>query len=376
MSKFVKSWAARGSLAAIAGIVVILIATTSPNTAADNERPGLSIHEEESNIPIVATVAVQPAPAAQDRAFPGVVEAADGGSVAFVAPGRVVEIIPDVGDQIEAGTVVAVQDRSGPSHAVREARAALSAISEQLAQARRELDRVEQLGEAATTQERDQRQSAVLQLAAEQDRAAAGYEEAQRRLAETEIIAPYRAVVTAIPIREGEVVGAGTPVAILSSLGDGREIEIDVPADIAALLTAGSAARVDPTVTASDEIPARVRTVSRHAARPTMLFPVVLDIDGEIPVGTPASVIVSIPLPQDLVSVPAAAVVGGPDQRPRLYAVRNDQIDVIAVDEPRRSGSELLLPPVVSTGERVVISGHVNLSDGLVVEQIDNEAIQ
>jgi RND family efflux transporter MFP subunit len=371
-----RMWIARGSVAGVAALmaVVAMVFGAAP-AAGGQDRPGLNPEDAVSGSAAVTRVRVEPAlaaPALESRRYVGTVRAADGGPAAFLEGGRVSSITVSVGETVEQGRVVATLDQRGPRLALQETRAALASVDEQLAQAERELARVARLGDAATEQELDQRRSAVLQLSAARDRAAAGYANAQRRLDETELVASYDAVVTAVMVEESTVVAAGQPVAVLSSLAPRREIEILVGASAAAVLERGAPVLIRPTLDDPAEHAGRIRFVSRNAASPSMLFPILIDVtdSASILAGTPAEVELTLPTTPGFLSVPASAVVGGPDGRPRLYAVQNGRVAAVALDRVLSRGDRSLIPPVLPEGTDVIVSGQVSLVDGLLVEAV------
>ncbi len=369
MNTNVRRWLARGAATLLALSTVAFVALGDDSTdVSSSERT-----DDAASALRVGVVPARYAPEVREHRFHGVMRTADGGPVAFVHTGRVEEIAIELGDRVEEGQSLARLEANGWRNAVRQAEAALTSAREQWEQARRDLGRVDRLGDAATDEEREARETLVATWRAQVSQAEVALGEARRQLDEATLRAPYDAVVTALPVEEGQVVSAGGPVAFLSSTDPRYEIELLVPASVALALESGDSLTVRPTFLPDRELTGSVRSVADHAAEPSMLFPVVASvdsIDSGLPSGSPAEVTLRLTRRTPALLLPPSAVVGGPDLRPRVYVVEDDRIRIVPVDDPEPTAEGLLIPPVVAAGTPVVVSGQVNLSDGLSVEVI------
>lgn len=368
-----KTWLIRGGAAALAltAAIVVAFGNSVSGDAPDTTSPQAG-GTASSTVRVSVTQAAQ-APALREHRFHGVVKTATGGPVAFVNGGRIETLEVDLGDRVVQGQVLAGLERNGWRNAVRQAEAAAASAREQLEQAERDLDRVERLGSAATEEERDQRETGVATWRAQVTQAQAALREAQRQLDEATLRAPYDAVVVAVPAREGQVVAPGAPVAMLSSVDTQYEVELLVPAAVALGLTPGATLSIRPTFLPDARLTGTVQSVADHAAEPSMLFPVVVAVDASdvsVPSGTPAEVTLYLTRTSQALLLPASAVVGGPDLMPRIYAVEQGRIRVFALDDLEPTDQGMVIPPVVAVGTPVVVSGQVDLADGLAVEVI------
>ena len=119
-------------------------------------------------------VRVEPAAAPPEHrllAYGGVLRASEQGPLGFMAGGRLAERTVRAGQAVAAGEVLARLDATPWRHSRDEAQAALEAIRAQAEQGERDLERVAQLGSAATAEELEQRRSGLLALKAQRKRA-------------------------------------------------------------------------------------------------------------------------------------------------------------------------------------------------------------
>ncbi|MCG8479416.1 MAG: efflux RND transporter periplasmic adaptor subunit [Spirochaetales bacterium] len=369
MKAHVRRWLVRGAATLVALSAAAFVALGDDST----DRVSSERAREDASAPRVGVVPARYAPDVREHRFHGVMRTAEGGPVAFVHAGRVETIAVELGDRVEEGQTIARLEADGWRNAVQQAEAALTSAHEQWEQAVRDLGRVDRLGDAATDEEREGRETLVATWRAQVSQAEVALTEAQRQLDEATLRSPYNAVVTSLPIEAGQVVSAGGPVAFLSSTDPRYEIELLVPASVALALESGDPLTVRPTFLPGHELTGTVRSVADHAAEPSMLFPVVAALDSfdaALPSGSPAEVTLRLNRRTPALLLPPSAVVGGPDLTPRVYVVEDDRIRVVRIDDPEPTAEGLLIPPVVAVGTPVVVSGQVNLSDGLSVEVI------
>lgn len=367
MNTHVRRWIVRGAATLLALSTVAFVALGDDSTGAQ----GTERATDDTATVRVGVVPARYAPEVTEHRFHGVMRTADGGPIAFVHAGRVETIVVELGDRVEEGQPIADLEADGWYYAVRQAEAALASAREQSEQAARDLGRVDRLGDAATDEERETRETQVATWIARVSQADVALREARRQLEEATLRAPYDAVITALPAEAGQVVSPGEPVAFLSSTDPRYEIELLVPASVALTLRSGDPLSVRPTFLSDREFTGTVRSVADHAAEPSMLFPVVAAVDAvdaSFPSGSPAEVTLRLNRRAPALLLPPSAVVGGPDLRPRVYVVEDDRIRVVSIDDPQPTAEGLVIPPVIAAGTPVVVSGQVNLTDGLSVE--------
>lgn len=214
--------------------------------------------------------------------------------VATKLPGRMIEIIPQEGDMVEAGAVVARIEATDIEHQLHQAEAqatlarqslaaasaALAARQSELTFARKEFDRTRALAErgVAANDLLDQRQQqldgATAALAAGAageaearaaiDAAEAAVEHMRTQLADAEITAPIRGRVQYRLVEPGAVLPSGGKILSLVDMTD-VSMTVFLPAADAGRLSIGDEARIVLDVEPDTVLPASVVFVSAEA---------------------------------------------------------------------------------------------------------------
>lgn len=181
----------------------------------------------------VRVVTVEKREVIETVSLPGQVEAQEEVSLSFRVGGRMIERLVNVGDQVEAGQVIARLDPEPARNALRTARANLSAAMGQQTMARNDYQRQETLlRQGWTTRARYDAAAQALKAAeAQVDSAQAQVDTAQDQLGYTELVADGDGTVTARGAEPGEVVTAGRMIVHLARR-DGRDAVFDVPAPV------------------------------------------------------------------------------------------------------------------------------------------------
>ena len=153
----------------------------------------------------------------------GVVEAVNASTVAAQTNGQVKEVLFDVDDLVEAGSVIVVIDDSQQQAALAAARARLKQAQAQLADAEKEYRRT-----LRVYQKKVVPKATMDKARAARDQARAAVRQAEQQLAYTRVKAPYTGIVTRRLIEVGEVAAPGKPLMSGISLENLRLI-VDVP---------------------------------------------------------------------------------------------------------------------------------------------------
>jgi RND family efflux transporter MFP subunit len=206
----------------------------------------------------VRVVTVEEREAGETVSLTGQVYAQDEVNLSFRIGGRMIERTVNVGDQVEAGQVIARLDPESARNAVQTARANLTAAMAQMTRARNDYDRqATLLRQGWTTRARYDGALEALQAAeAQVDSAQAQLNIAQDQLGYTELVADGPGTVTARGAEPGEVVAAGRMIVQLAREG-GRDAVFDVPAQV--IQNAPS----DPLITVALASNPNVRTTGR-----------------------------------------------------------------------------------------------------------------
>ncbi|MFS2008653.1 efflux RND transporter periplasmic adaptor subunit [Azospirillum sp. CT11-132] len=181
----------------------------------------------------VRVVTVEKREVIETVSLPGQVEAQEEVSLSFRASGRMIERLVNVGDQVEAGQVIARLDPDPARNTLRTAQANLSAAMGQQTMARNDYQRQETLlRQGWTTRARYDAAAQALKAAeAQVDAAQAQVDTAQDQLGYTELVADGNGTVTARGAEPGEVVTTGRMIVHLARR-DGRDAVFDVPAPV------------------------------------------------------------------------------------------------------------------------------------------------
>ncbi len=350
--------------AAIAiGAAVVLPARAVP--AADTASEHTS-----ARIPVVRVGIVAPAPASREVTFYAEVRAADRALVAFAQPGRMVSRPVNVGDVVTEGQTVAMLDEAPLRNQQRAADAAIRDVDEQLAQLDREAERATRLidAEIGSGQALERIESQRRQLGAARAAAAARRDEARRMRGDTTVVAPVAGVIAEVYVEPGEVVGPGTPVALI--VGQGAvEVEIDVPENVFSSIREGDDVLINFPMSERSGLHGTVRAVGRASGGRGRLFPVVIALNDaqEVVPGMSAEVRIALPVSAD-VAVPAGALVDPAGTGAIVFRIRDGIAERVPVSVVGIDADALVLDGELAVGDQVVVAGHGMLQEGARVE--------
>jgi RND family efflux transporter MFP subunit len=291
--------------------------------------------------------------------------------VAAEVAGRVVERLVEPGDRVEAGDILVALDAERHQLAVDEARATLRARLVDREEARRELERGDELMARNTisASQHDALRFASDRASSAEALARAALGRAQRALADTQVRAPFAGTVESISVDEGDYAMPGGPIArvadftrvrVKTGVTAGRAATIEVGADASAAFAALGGRRFE----------GRVRAIGRIAEGGSGTYPVEVWLeqpDANLREGMVASVRFSGAGEKPTTLVPRAALLrrGGVLS---LFAVDESAGDPRAVARPVRVGRSgphaVELLEGAQVGERVVIDGLFALRDG------------
>lgn len=363
-----RSWIAPTllGLSFLAAAAVLSLAEDAPAGRTDGDAAG------ERRVRIAEVTAET---AERALVFPGVVRAVDRATLSFPVAARLIERPVRLGDRVAAGQLLARLETAELGHRRDDARGAIGEAEARLAQARNDARRSAELAaaKAATREELERSDSAVAALEAVVEGARARLAEAERRLGETALRAPFAGTVTAVAAEPGETLAAGQPVLELA--GDGRlEVEVHVPESLTGMLVEGAAASVRLPLAgaaAPDAVVGRVVRIGRAAGSAGGLFPVRIELDGAPGLVPGLAAEVSFhTAPTREVTVPLAAVLNPGADRPHVFRVIDGQVVRTAVDVAALAGDRVAVRGELAAGDRVVITGQTSLVDGDRVEVI------
>ncbi len=335
----------------------------------------------------VEVTAVEAARESRELRFSGTTRAARRAQLAFSSSGRLVARPAEIGDRVSRGQLLAQLTDRELRNALVTTRATLAELSVRRAQSERDHARAERLAaaKAATSEELERTSAAKGALEAAEAAAGARLQEAQRRIDETRLVAPFAGTVTDVYFEPGEYTRAGTPVVSLS--GDGEiEIEVEVPESVIPRIAAGDEVELRLPVLGDAPVTGRIESVGRTAAGPGRLFPVVATVaEAEsLVAGATAELVLRLES-DDALSLPVEAVVNPGGRRPAVFRVAGDggerRVEKVTVEVGsllsesgaapeggRQYGALVIVRGELAAGDLVVTGGQRGLLDGETVE--------
>jgi RND family efflux transporter MFP subunit len=320
--------------------------------------------------PAVETLVVSTETAVVERVYRGTVEAEGRARISARLTAQILEIPHREGALVRQGDVLARLD----DEELRRDAARLEAVGDrlegELATARRERGRQEDLFGRNLTPERslDDARQRVSTLEAQIRENAAALGLVQRRLTYAEERAPFDALVQRVHASEGELAATGQPLVELVALNSLKAV-VQVPQGDVPHLRTGMTVRLE--VPALGRVwPARVDRLypaldagSRNATL-AAFFPE--DADGVRP-GMTVQAHVTLDRIEGVVRLPAQAVHGEGAER-RVYVLEDGRARERLVQVAVARAGEYLITAGLEAGEQVIVTADPSLGDGLPVQ--------
>jgi len=319
---------------------------------------------EAAGAPETVGVTVRVAPAVATRVgggatASGLVEARTTVDVAFQVPGRVAAVGPDEGDAVSAGQLLAALDAT-------EYRLGAEQADAQAEQATHERERFRPLLAVGSVSPRDMER---LETSARAGIAAAGL--ARKHLADARLVSPIAGVVARRAIEVGESAAPGQVVFTIMDL-DPVRVRVGVPERVVGHARVGQAATVRIPALGDSSLVGRVSLVGVAADPTTRSYAVEVSVpnhDRRIKAGMIAEATVDGDAPREVVTVPASAVVRGPDGASVVYVLGSGarQVRARAVTPGTVRGDAIEIASGLTAGELVVVAGQQRVRDGAAV---------
>jgi RND family efflux transporter MFP subunit len=338
--------------------------------------------------PLVPVMRVADAGELTTTPFPGRAKAGQEVNMSFRVSGSLIEFPVDVGDEVEAGQLLAQLD---PKDYI----SALGTVNGQLDRARAAAAKAEaDYGRIMNVFREDPgatSQTAVDLTKAARDSARAevrsltsAVASAQDQLNYTSLQAPFSGVVVSTYLENFETVVAKQPILRLL---DPTSIEfvISVPENLIGYAPLVEAVAISFDALPGVDISARVKEVGREASQATRTYPVTLVMQqpegAEILPGMAGSAVVSARLPDDArqagIEIPAPAVFSRDDpSKSYVWVVdeSNSTLKSREVTAGRLGQRGILIQSGLKAGELVVVRGANSVSEGQQVRIVDFSA--
>ena len=331
----------------------------------------------------VRVAAVREGHVGRSTSVSAVVNAFHKATTAAEVEGRVLERRIELGDRVKAQQVLILLDATRLELREDEARANVRAREIDLTDARRGLERGDQLvGKDAISESRhDDLRFGVERAETALSLARVALRTTRRSLADATVRAPFTGSVEAVHVDVGDYVSPGTPVAMLVDLSRAR-LRAGVTAAEAATLRTGETARAVFEDLGGLSLDGVIRSVGRVAHPQSGTYAVELlveNTDGQLREGMVAQVLLPQPAEGLERVVPRSALIRR-DSQIAVFVVDRSQGEARAVARRvrvGRSNADLVeILEGVSLGDEVVIDGLFALSDGapVLVESIPSGA--
>lgn len=302
--------------------------------------------------------------------FSGIVRATRRATLTFQVSGTLKERSVELGQEVQAGEVLARVYNPALAPARDSARARLDELITQYDQARREWERSSRLHERGVVSEQGLEQIAARRdgLKASVATAEAALAEASRMLQESELRAPFSGRVEALLMEADEFVAAGQPVIRLSS-PEGREVEVRVPAYLLDHVSLNQELPVWSVQDRTQPVQAgAVVEIAQAGAIRGELHPVLVSLPaGTLEAGEPVEVGIT-PVQIESTTVPLLSVIRSAEGT-RVYRVEGGVARRVPVNVDRVIGERVVVrSEALSPGDQVVYAGMTRLTDGDAVE--------
>ena len=333
----------------------------------------------EPPLPRVRVAPVQQGPAAQTVTVSGLLAAPPGRDVKLgpLVPGRLARLLVSEGDEVRAGQVLG-EVETGPvsdEYLQAEATAQEARAAMQAAEAKRARSEVLLEHGVAAREEVEQARAAEVAARATEQRARAALDLARRKVGYSELKAPFAGVVTAVFIRQGELVdGSSQPVVQVAAIDPlelrafvtpaqaarirpgMRAVFVDGLPDAATPESSGEVIRVSPSIDAqSGNVLVRCRFPNPSAKTRIGSFGRARIITGE---------------ESGAVTVPATALLPLEDGGLGVAALEAGKVHLLPVTVHSEEAGQAVVTGALKGGESVIVEGGYSLPDGTEVEVV------
>ena len=280
--------------------------------------------------------------------------------VAAESAGKIVQINFNLGDYVSKGAVLAKVDDTNKRLAVENAQLNYDKYKEDLErfQILRKSDAVSE------TQLRDMRlafENASIQL-----------ENAKKQLEETKITAPFSGIITSKKSELGAYVNAGTSIAGMADIAQ-LKVTLSVSESNVYELHKGQEVSIRADVYPDVVFKGNISSVSSQGNAHTYPVEIVIPNNTKNPLKAGTYVKVNVDLKQSgkLLMIPRDAIVSSVKD-PSVYVLEGENVKLTKITIGRDYESYLEVISGLNEGDKVVINGQINLTDGSRASIIKN----
>lgn len=357
------SKAGAAGMAIVAG--VILSACSKPAEKTEDIRPVRVLQVSADKVDVLAE-------------FPGEIRPRIESRLGFRVGGKIVARKVEIGSMVKRGQVLMQLDPQDLQLAQAQANAGLKAADSNLALAKAELARYQDLKDKNFVSQAvlDAKDTAYKAARASQEQAQAAYKNQSNQAGYTTLVADNDGVVTGIDAEVGQVVAAGNPVVRVAQLGE-KEVVFGIPEDKVDTLRQIADVRVRVWAKPNEILVGKIREISPIADPVTRTYNAkvhIADAPADIKLGMTAYVTFVAKSPIALLRLPMTALFqdGGKNA---VWVVEKGVVKPVPVQLAGPSGNDLLIAGGLTPGQQVVTAGVNLLKAGQQVKILGEDAI-
>lgn len=307
----------------------------------------------------VTTVNVQKQSTKTDLSFTGITEANQNVKVASKASGEIKEINFKLGDYVSKGQVLARVDDAYAKFALENAKINYQKYEE-------DLKRYKTLHEGDAVSETQLRDIQVAY-----DNAKVQIEQAQRQLEDTYIRAPFSGYITSKEVDLGKFVGVSTAVAGIADISE-LKVVVSVPEANVYQLKNGQSVMINTPIYSGVNFTGKIAHISPQGDN-AHLYPIEITLPNSkqnpLKAGTYVNVSVDMEKSEPTLLIPRDAIVSSV-KAPSVYRVENGVAKLIQITTGRDYEDQIEVLGGLNEGDKVVVSGQINLMSGTSVKEI------
>ena len=311
------------------------------------------------------------------RAFSGVARSASEARMSFKVAGTITKMPVKVGDSLNKGQLIAAIDPRDFELKVNEANAGLNTTQSRLRAAKSNYARVLRLYEHrnASKSDLDNARTAFEEANAGVSAVSQQLTLAKRQLSYTQIYSPAKCKVAATLAQKNENIAAGQPLTLLNC-GNDIEVEIAVPEQFINSISQSSSAKVNFASIPNVSFDAIITEIGVASTGRLTTFPVTLGLDnnGQILSGMAATVFVELDSEIESKQIFVSPNIVQEDQHGRfVYVVKPADGERYKVEKRMVTIGEihsrgLSVTSGLQEGDKVVSAGIRHMRDGLIVK--------
>jgi RND family efflux transporter MFP subunit len=200
------------------------------------------------------------------------------------------------------------------------------------------------------------------------------FEQAEKQLSYTKITAPINGIITKKSVDEGAFVNVGTPIASIVDISK-LKVEVNVSESVIYKLKVGDKVNITSDVYPGIVFDGKIYFVSPKGDafhNYTVQIEIPNNSKNPLKSGTFVNVQVNALGTREVLSIPRDALMGSLKDA-SVYVVENNIAKIKKIVIGKENNSNLEVLSGLNEGEKVVVSGQVNLSDNKPVKIINNK---